>query len=160
MIENDQAIEQALVELKKAVDNVEAAIEIAVHRFISECRQERHEMRKQITLAGAKSQRYSQAVIVTRTVRGYIELTWAQIWYAKGNSTPRFKRIPMAKGCVHLARLKSGAHEDEYALLALHEAKARAYRDIIGRGRKIFHAAWRLHERFSVLTTRIQPHGD
>lgn len=160
MIEKDEAVEHAIVELKRAVDNLEGAVEISLNKFVRECREERREARRQIALASDKRPKYSQAVILVRTVRGYIEITWAQIWYPKGNSKPHFKRIPMGKGCVHLARLKSGAHEDECALLALHEAKARAYRDLVGRGRKIFHAAWRLHERYDALTTPLNRHGD
>lgn len=154
IIDDNQRLRDAIEALLAATQEIEVGVDAAIHQFVQGCRQERHDKRKRIAVAHQKRQSYSQAVLLYRVLRGNIDLSWSRIWYLPGHNTPRYKRIPCAKGKVHLARLKSGAHEDEVDLILLHEVKARSYRELNHRARSLLNEVDRLKSRYDVLTGR------
>ena len=154
IIDDEQRLRDAIAGLLAATQELDVAVDVAIHGFVRDCRMERSDRRKDIAMTHEKKQSYSQVVLLYRVLRGNIELAWSRIWYLKGHNTPRYKRIPSAKGKVHLARLKSGAHGDEVDLILLHEVKARSYRELNHRARSLLHEVDRLKSRYDILTGR------
>lgn len=102
-----------------------------VHEFTERARQERTERRANISRTNPGVERsFSPNVIAYRFHHGTVELGWTEIWYRPGDSTPRFRRLPMRRGVTNIASVVRRAHPDEVDLLRSHEEESRKYRSI------------------------------
>src|SRR3546814_18381605 len=122
------------VKLKRAIDGaiegmklINQAIDAEIFGFVQRSRAERTTRREQIARAHQEKQRFSRKVLLYRVNRGALELVWSEIYYIKGSSAVRYKRIHAPLINAPLARLLSGAHVDVVDLFLKLEAKALTY---------------------------------
>ena len=106
---------------------------LATH-YISSCRSERHDLRRQIRQATGDGQiSFSPLVLNYRLYKErYAELYWSEIRYYRGQHKGRARRLDGNRvgGGTNLAELRAGAHPMEVDMLKRHEAGARVFRRV------------------------------
>lgn len=152
LINESVRLQNAIGDIIDRIKLVDQALDAEIFAFVQRSRAERTARRKQIAEAHATKQRYSNKVLLYRVNKGSLELSWSSIYYIKGSSSIRYKRLAASRGAVHLARLRSGAHEDEVELITEHEALARAYRKLYAQHAKSKRAANQLQKVYNTLT--------
>lgn len=113
------------------------AVESMAKALVEQAKQERKELRQQITerhkaTHGRLSRIQCSRVVLSRIARlEGLELVWSELWYLPGDKKPKFNRIPCtgAKG-TDLRKVIKNAHADEVALLTKHEGEARHIRSL------------------------------